>query len=153
MVISLPTFAASIEQEATQPQLQCAIPSFVPIATNGVQVTNDNIHPFAGYGPGTLRMNIKGGSFFKISTKDSIVEYYSMGIKFPGILIVHGRTRRIFKCRTFYNGFLVAFSLFINIHVDDFSIRDTRRAVRVRTVSSHITHLNKSIVQFTSKDH
>ncbi|MDX2368623.1 MAG: LPS assembly protein LptD [Colwellia sp.] len=49
MVISLPTFAVTIEQEATQPQLQCAIPTFVPIATNGVQVTDDNIRITSKY--------------------------------------------------------------------------------------------------------
>lgn len=42
MVMSLPTFAATTEQEDAQ-QLQCAIPTFIPIATNAVQVSDDTI--------------------------------------------------------------------------------------------------------------
>jgi len=49
MALSLPTFAVTTEQEATQPQLQCAIPTFVPIATNAVQVTDDSIRITSKY--------------------------------------------------------------------------------------------------------
>ncbi len=43
IVISLPTFALDAEQEDAQLQLKCAVPTFVPIATNGVQITDDNV--------------------------------------------------------------------------------------------------------------
>ena len=49
MVLSLPTFAVTTEQETTPPQLQCAIPTFVPIATNAVQVTDDSIRITSKY--------------------------------------------------------------------------------------------------------
>ena len=49
MVLSLPTFANTTEQEDTQPQHQCAIPTFVPINTNTVKVTDDSIRITSKY--------------------------------------------------------------------------------------------------------
>jgi LPS-assembly protein len=49
MVLSLPTFADTTEQEDTQPQQQCAIPTFIPIDTNSVQVTDDSIRITSKY--------------------------------------------------------------------------------------------------------
>jgi LPS-assembly protein len=49
MVLSLPTFAGATEQEVTQPQLQCAIPIYVPIVTNAVPVIDDSIRITSKY--------------------------------------------------------------------------------------------------------
>jgi LPS-assembly protein len=49
MVLSLPTFAATTEQKSAQPQLQCAIPTFIPISTDAVPVTDDNIRITSKY--------------------------------------------------------------------------------------------------------
>ena len=49
MVLSLPTFAVTTEQEDTQPQAQCAIPTFVPIVTNAIQVADDSIRITSKY--------------------------------------------------------------------------------------------------------
>ncbi|HCH70391.1 MAG TPA: LPS-assembly protein LptD [Colwellia sp.] len=49
MVLSLPTFAITTEQETAQAQLQCAIPTYVPIVSNAVQVTDDSIRITSTY--------------------------------------------------------------------------------------------------------
>ncbi|WP_114326745.1 LPS-assembly protein LptD [Candidatus Colwellia aromaticivorans] len=49
IVLPFPAFAITTEQEATEPQLQCAIPTFVPIATDAVQITDDSIRITSKY--------------------------------------------------------------------------------------------------------
>jgi LPS-assembly protein len=43
IALSFPTLAVTTKQKAAQPQLQCVIPTFAPIATNAVQITDDSI--------------------------------------------------------------------------------------------------------------
>lgn len=49
MALSLPTFAVTTEQEVTQPQLECAIPTYVPIVTNAAPVIDDSIRITSSY--------------------------------------------------------------------------------------------------------
>ena len=49
MVLSLPTLAVTPEQEAVKSQLQCPIPTFLPIVTDTAPVTDDSIHITSKY--------------------------------------------------------------------------------------------------------
>lgn len=49
MVLSLPTFAETTEPKDTSPQRQCAVPTFIPIVTNAVPVTDDSIRITSKY--------------------------------------------------------------------------------------------------------
>jgi len=98
--MSLPTFAVTIEQEAIQPQLQCAIPTFVPLATNGVQVTDDNI---------------------RITSKYSSIEKDRVA-NFSGNVTLIDKSQTIMADQLIFDRLLMQFNADGNIHYQNQSI-------------------------------
>lgn len=100
MVMSLPTFSATTEQQALQPQLKCAIPTFVPIATNAVQVTDDNI---------------------RITSKYSSIEKDQVA-NFSGDVMLIDKSQTIMADQLTFDRLLMQFNAQGNIHYQNQSI-------------------------------
>ncbi|MBL4899894.1 MAG: LPS assembly protein LptD [Colwellia sp.] len=100
VALSLPTFAVTTEQEAAQSQLQCAIPTFVPIATNAVVVTDDSI---------------------RITSKYSSIERDRVA-KFSGDVMLIDKSQTITADQLTFDRLLMKFNAQGNIHYQNQSI-------------------------------
>ena len=100
IVISLPTFALDAEQEDAQLQLKCAVPTFVPIATNGVQITDDNI---------------------RITSKFSSIEKDQYA-NFSGDVMLIDKSQTIMADQLTFDRLLMQFNAQGNIHYQNQSI-------------------------------
>jgi len=100
VTLSLPTFAVTPEQTPTQPQLQCAIPDFMPVSDNAVRVTDDSIH---------------------ITSKFSSIEQ-DQAAKFSGDVTLIDKSQTITANQLAFDRLLMTFNAQGNIHYQNQSI-------------------------------
>ena len=100
MVLSLPTLAVTPEQEAVKSQLQCPIPTFLPIVTDTAPVTDDSIH---------------------ITSKYSSIEKDQVA-NFSGDVTLSDNNQTITADQLTFNRLLMRFNAQGNIHYQNLSI-------------------------------
>ena len=100
MVISLPTFSATTEQQVAQPPLKCAIPTFVPIANNALPISDDKI---------------------RITSKYSSIEKDQVA-NFSGDVMLIDKSQTIVADQLTFDRLLMQFNASGNIHYQNQSI-------------------------------